>query len=159
MKFSTRQDIEAPIDYVFACASDFGGIEKQALRRGIAIERTDELTEDGIGMCWKAAFSYRGKPRNVEAELTHFDAPNNIVIQSISGGLNGDFDVEFLPLSRNRTRMRIGLQMLPKSLTARLLIQSLKFAKSSLDTRFSKRVESFGADIESRYKSSKNQPY
>ncbi|MGR3662863.1 MAG: SRPBCC family protein [Paracoccaceae bacterium] len=156
MKFSTRQDIEAPIDYVFACAADFSNIEKQAMRRGIAIERTDELTEDGIGMCWKAGFSYRGKPRNIEAELTQFEAPNNIVIRSVSGGLDGDFDVEFLPLSRNRTRVHIGLQMSPKSLTARLLIQSLKFAKSSLDTRFSKRVASFGADIENRYKNSQN---
>jgi hypothetical protein len=154
MKFSTRHDIEAPIEYVFARAVDFDGFERQALRRGIEIERTDDNTENCVGMCWKAKFSYRGKPRKVQAELTGYDAPNAMEIQSVSGGLNADFDVEFLPLSRNRTRVKVGLQMSPRSLPARLLVQSLKFAKSSLDSRFSKRVKQFGAEVEDRYRQS-----
>lgn len=152
MKFSTRQDIEAPIEYVFERASDFGGFERQALRRGIEIERTDDHAQNCTGMCWKANFVYRGKSRNVQAELTQYDVPNAMLIHSVSGGLNADFEVEFLPLSRNRTRVKVGLEMSPKSLPARLLVQSMKFAKSSLDSRFSKRVQQFGTETEDRYR-------
>lgn len=152
MKFSTRHDIEAPIDFVFERATDFGGFERQALRRGIEIERIDDLADSGPGMRWNAIFSYRGKPRRINAELTRFEVPNALLIQSITGGVEADMDIEFLSLSRHRTRVRVGLQMSPKSLPARLMVQSLKFAKSSLDARFSKRVEQFGADVENRYR-------
>ncbi len=34
MKFSTRKDIDAPIDHVFASVSDFQVYERAAMRRG-----------------------------------------------------------------------------------------------------------------------------
>jgi uncharacterized membrane protein len=155
MKFSTRQDIEAPIDYVFERACDFRGFERQALRRGIEIERIDDYSKICVGMGWKAVFPYRGKSRNLKAEVTKYDAPNAMLFQSISGGIEAEFDVELLPLSRNRTRVKVGLEMSPKSLPARLLVQSMKFAKSSLDTRFSKRIRQFTIEVEEQYKRSK----
>jgi len=41
MKFSTREDVEAPVDYVFGQISDFGAFERQALRRGADVRRLD----------------------------------------------------------------------------------------------------------------------
>jgi uncharacterized membrane protein len=151
MKFSTRQDIEAPIEFVFARAADFGAYERQALRRGFGIGRDDQLKAIGRGMRWKAQFPFRGKVRELRGELTRFDAPNSFLIQSVSGGVEADFDIEFLPLSRNRTRVTVGLELSPKTLSARLFVQSLKFAKRNLDKQFAKRVALFGGNIESRY--------
>lgn len=151
MKFSTRHDIEAPIDFVFQRASDFAGFERQAMRRGIEIERADQCEVKEAGMRWKAAFSFRGKDRKVQAELSDFDMPNSLQIQSVSGGVEAEFDAEFLPLSRNRTRVKVGLQLVPRTLSSRLLIQSLKFAKSNLNKRFDARIQQFGKDVEERY--------
>lgn len=151
MKFSTRQDIEAPVDYVFQRASDFVGFERQALRRGIDIERADERSDNGVGMRWNAGFLFRGKRRKVQAELSQYDAPNILLIQSVSGGIEADFEVEFMPLSRNRTRVKVGLQLSPKTLSSRLLIQSLKFAKNNLNSRFGVRIAQFGSDVEEKY--------
>ena len=151
MKFSTRQDIEAPIEFVFLRATDFGAYERQALRRGVDIGRDDLLEAVEPGMRWKAKFPFRGKTRVLNSELTKFDEPNSFLIQSVSGGVEADFDIEFLPLSRNRTRVKVGLELSPKTLKARLLVQSLKFAKKSLDKQFEKRVALFGGDIECRY--------
>ncbi|MGR3291793.1 MAG: SRPBCC family protein [Paracoccaceae bacterium] len=130
MKFSTRQDIEAPIEYVFGRTTDFDALERQALRRGIEVDRADNLNCTGTGMRWIVIFPYRGKSRKISGELTEFDAPNLYLIQSVSGGVEADFDVEFLPLSRNRTRVIVGLQLSPKSLSARLLVQSMKLART-----------------------------
>jgi len=151
MKFSTRQDIEAPINYVFDRTSDFDALERQAMRRGIEVSRADDLGRTQCGMRWNVVFPYRGKSRKIQGELAVFDSPNSYLIQSVSGGVEADFDVEFLPLSRNRTRMIAGLQLSPKTLSARLLVQSLKLAKSSLDERFATRIAQFSNDVQNRY--------
>lgn len=151
MKFSIRHDIKAPIDFVFARAIDFDAHAKQALRRGVEVARTDDLDIVAPGMCWDVRFPYRGKLRTIRGELAQMEHPLNILIQSVSGGIEAEFDVEFLPLSKNRTRIKTGLQLLPKSISAKLLIQSLRFSKSSLDQRFEKRAGYFASDIQNRY--------
>ena len=57
----------------------------------------------------------------------------------------------FIALSRKRTRVIVGLDMRPRTLSARLLIQSLKFAKANLYSRFEARVGRFAKDIEDQY--------
>lgn len=151
MKFSNRHDIEAPIDFVFARAVDFDAHAKQALRRGVEVDRTDDQITSGPGMCWDIRFPFRGKLRTVRGNLCEFETPHSFLIQSVSGGIEAEFDVEFLALSRNRTRIRTGLQLSPKSISAKLLVQSLRFSKSNLDQRFDKRVRQFASDIQDRY--------
>ncbi len=149
MKFSTRQDIQAPIEFVFERASDFSSFERQAMRRGIEIER--ENGADGPpapGLRWNARFDWRGKPRRLKAELTGFDAPERILIQSVVGGIEADFEMQFLALSRNRTRVIVGLELAPRTITARLLVQSMKLAKNRLNERFARRVAKFARELE-----------
>lgn len=152
MKLTTREDIEAPIDYVFAQATDFDSFERQALRRGAEVYRTDALGVPGVGSEWKLRFSFRGSERNVAAKMVEFDAPNGFRAASEAGGLEGDVILDLMPLSPRQTRMQVTLDLRPRSLTGRLLIQSLKFAKNKITKRFSGRVSSFAQDIESRHR-------
>ncbi len=69
----------------------------------------------------------------------------------VSGGVRADFEIELMALSHNRTRIRAGLDLRPVTLAARLLIQSLKFAKSNLDRRFAERMVEFARDVELKY--------
>ena len=59
-----------------------------------------------------------------------------------------------MPLSQNRTRIAIPVEMSPKSLSARLFLQSLKLAKSNLTRRFKLRVTEFAEEVEDRYRKS-----
>lgn len=155
MKFSTRQDIEAPVDFAFERATNFSGFEKQALRRGIEVARIDDLPGNAPGMHWDASFTFRGKARQIVAKLTTYDPDNCYVIQSKSGGLDADLTVDFMALSRAKTRVIVGLELRPTTLSSRLLVQSLKFAKANLYGRFEARVERLAKEITEQYDQSR----
>lgn len=153
MKFSTREDINAPIEQVFEMLSDFHVYERNALRRGADVQRIDRLTEPGVGMKWKAAFVMRGKLRKVEITLSEFDQPKRMIFWSASTGLSGQFSMDLVAMSRTRTRVSVALELKPQNLSARLMIQSLRLAKSSLNKRFKQRVAEICSDIEERHSS------
>lgn len=148
MKFSTRKDIALPQEAVFAAVSDFPAFERQALRRGIEIARTDGTGVAGLGAAWRLRFDYRGRPREMEARVTDFDAPTGYTIAARTGGLEMDLSVETMALARERTRLFVSLDLRPQTVAARLLVQSLKLAKSNLSRRFDRRVGDFAAALE-----------
>lgn len=152
MKFTSKEDIEAPIDAVFSAVSNFSTIERSALRRGASVQRVDRKTHPSTTIAWDVGFVFRGKKRDMLVELTDLDAPNRMLVQSLSGGLEGEVSVDLVALSKNRTRMAIELEVRPKSLSARLMVQSLRLAKTKLTKRFRGKVAGFADNIEDRYK-------
>jgi hypothetical protein len=65
MKQTTRQDVEAPLDFVYQRLTDFDHFERMAMRRGAELERTDRLKTPGVGMAWRLRFTYRNKTRSL----------------------------------------------------------------------------------------------
>ena len=154
MKFSTKEDVEAPIDFVFNEVSDFQAFERAALRRGADVQRVDTLQTPGPGMMWKAQFKFRGRKRDAEIELTQYDRPNELACTFQTQLLLGTLDVELVALSRKRTRLSMITDFSPRNLTARLLVQSLKLARSSVEKKLRFRVAHFAKELEERYKRS-----
>lgn len=155
MKFSTRADIEAPAGVVFEHLSDFARYERQLRRRGVDLKRRGSPQTEGPGLGWVAKFRFRGKPIRVQAELIGLNQDESLTFLSKTKGIDADFGVELIILSPKRTRMRVGLEVRPHTLPARLLVQSLKFSKSNLDRRFSDRVSAFARSIEVAYNPSR----
>lgn len=152
MKFKTSEDIEATIEQVFEAVSDFDGMERAALRRGAEVSRRDNLTSNGVGMAWHATFPYRNRNRVADMELTTFDQPNRMTLFSKISGMDATLDVDLVSLSRSRTRLVLSLDMRPKTISARLLIQSMKIARSTIVRRFRKRVADYAQSIEEKYR-------
>ena len=148
MKLSARSDIAVPIADVFARVTDFEAFERRAMRRGAEVSRTDPASGPGEGSQWKASFVFSGKERLVHARADHILRPETLLVNSKSGGLDGAFEVRLVALSPSKTRMIVGLELKPSNLSARLLVQSLKLAKNSLNQRFSKAVEDFAKNLE-----------
>jgi len=151
MKFSTKEDIDAPIDAVFDMLCEFDQFERAAMRRGAEVQRVDRLAEAGPGMQWEAAFDIRGKRRELQVEMDRFDRPTEMKLNTRSQGLTGDMSFDLVALSRSRTRIMVALELKPQNLSARLLVQSLKLAKNSLTKKFKKRVGDYAKDMEDRY--------
>lgn len=152
MKFSSKEDIEAPIAEIFSMLSEFDSFERSAIRRGMEVQRTSAANVFGLGMTWSAQFQMRGKTRDMDVELVQYDAPNVMRFVSDSQGVDGVLTLELMALSPRRTRMTIALELSPKTLAARLLIQSLKLAKSNLTKRFKLRAAGYARDMEDRHK-------
>ena len=81
-----------------------------------------------------------------------FDPPNGMVIESVSDGLDAITEVDLIALSQSRTRVMVSIDLKARTLTARLLLQSLKLAKTRLGKRFKGRVVDFCEDVEDRYR-------
>ncbi|EEW26983.1 SRPBCC family protein [Rhodobacter ferrooxidans] len=152
MKLSTREDIEAPLQHVFSAFADVEGWERAAMRRGASVVRTDTLVELAVGMAWQIGFDYRGKPRVLEARLSALDDPSYLAFAGTSHALEGMVTIDFLELGAKRTRVTIGTELQPRTLGARLFLQSLKLAKAKITRKYELRVAQVCTDIEDRYR-------
>lgn len=150
MEFSSKEDINAKIEDVFAVLSDVDTIERQALRRGVEVRRKTSHSQPTEGMQWEAGFSFRGRKRASIITLTRFDPPSNMVFDSVTGGLETQLRVELLQLTRAHTRVTTTAILTPTTLSARLLVQSMKLAKSKINRRFAVRMAQFAREIEDR---------
>ena len=150
MKFSSKEDIEASIEQVFALVSDFAALERAALRRGAEVQRTDSLHKPGVGMSWTAAFMARGRQRKLDIVMTTYEPPHAMRFDSVAQGLHSNMTVELVALSRGRTRLSVDLELKPKSISARLFVQSLKLARNNLNKKFHLRMADYASDLEDR---------
>jgi len=154
MQFAAREDIEAPIDAVFAEITDFKRFERGAMRRGAEVARTDTLSEPGNGMCWQARFSLRGQMRDLTLRLSAYNPPDGIVIDMDAATVEAVMRIDLVALSRARTRIGVDLGVTPRNLAGRLMIQSAKLAKGDLAKRFRLRVADYAMELEDRLKRS-----
>ncbi len=152
MKMSAQEDIEAPIAFVYEQVTDFPGFERQALRRGAEVVSVESPTALAPGLAWDVSFKLRGKQRKVQIEVTRLDPPNGLVIGSRASTIGGEMVVDLVALSRTRTRMSVAISMEPKTLSGRLMVQSMKLARKTLTRRMRKRLGEYASDMEERHK-------
>lgn len=150
MQLSAVEDIAAPIEQVFEQLTEFDAIERQALRRGVDVRRQFVGDSPKNGEGWSARFRFRGKDREAKITVAEIDAPTFLRFFGISGGLETNTDIELVALSRSRTRVNVTVQFVPKTLSARLLVQSFKLARGTLSKRFRVRMAEFAKHIETR---------
>lgn len=154
MKLTSRQDIEAPVAFVFAALQDFDHWERAALRRGADVARTDTLSAVVPGLSWMIKFAYRGKERRLALQLTDIEHPTQMVFSGTGATIDGLAGIDLMELAQRRTRLSVTLDVRPRTIGARLVIQSLRLAKVRLNRRFADRLAKFCAEIETRYRQS-----
>ncbi|MFD1913323.1 SRPBCC family protein [Halodurantibacterium flavum] len=150
MKFTTTEDLEAPVDAVFRAVADFSVYQRMGERNGVRIERTDRLPQPAAGSSWAADFRYRGKERSAVAELEAFDPPNGLTMRVRSAGIGGVIQADLTELAASRTRIRIDMELEPQSITAKLLVQSLRLARGRAEERYRTRIHRFLREVEAR---------
>ena len=156
MKLSSRYDVEAPITQVFAELVNIDQWERAAMRRGADITRTDTVKASGpgvaVGMTWAARFRYRGKDRSAVVRIDRRDEPSKLDLTAISALVDAGVTIDLMELSLRRTRLTLGLDLRPKTLTSKLYVQSLRLAKARVDRTFQTRVSQLVLALEDRIK-------
>lgn len=155
MHFSSRTDVEVPIDFVYTTLSDFEAWERAAMRRGAEVTRTDKLRTPGIGMGWTVTFQFRGKVRVVDIVLTGQEPQAKLSFSGKGRMIEGDLSIDLLSLAPKRTRLVLHTKVRPLTIAARLFLQSLKLAKGRVQTKLDKRMEQLSTDLEQRYAASR----
>jgi carbon monoxide dehydrogenase subunit G len=150
MQFSAQNEINAPIDAAFDVLADFDAIESGARRRKVDISRLDALSEKGPGMSWDIGFKFRGKRRDLIIDLTEFSRPERLRFGGVSTAFAVEVVVSLTALDAGRCKMKTTLEVTPRTLGARLMIQSAKLGKTTLNRKFDKRMSQFAQAIESR---------
>lgn len=152
MEFSAREDIEAPIDYVFEQVTNFKTFERSIMRRGGDVARLQGGDSPEVGTKWRVKFRLRGKDREVNAEITQVDVPNGLTIDVTSRNADGSMVVELVALSPKRTRVIVNADAGAKTIPAKLFFQSVRLARGKAEQRFKSLVTGFAEDAEARYK-------
>lgn len=151
MKFSSRVDIAAPAEFVFDQIADFASFEHAARRRGVSLRRIDALAVPGPGMSWEVGFHFRGRLRQLTAEIIRFERPAAIDYSGKSHGFELLLSLQITVLAPGRSRLHVMLDARPRTLGARLLLQSAKLGRSRLERSFEERVATFGAALYTRF--------
>ncbi|MGL5008614.1 MAG: SRPBCC family protein [Paracoccaceae bacterium] len=152
MKVASRHDIEAPPAFVFDTLTDFDSWERSAMRRGADVTRTDKLTTVTAGLAWLIRFRFRAKDRKLAVRLTSVDAPARLSF-AISGNMfEATSIIDLMELGAKRTRLVVVSEAKPKSLAARLILQSLRLARARVQRRVDGRIGAIASEIEDRYR-------
>lgn len=152
MKFSTRVDIEAPISFVFAALTDVAALERAAMRSGVEVHRLDEGALDPRrGMSWDLRFRMRGKMRCVVVTIATIEPPETLAFTGESSNFEISAEFSLLALARHRTRLSVAMEVRPRTLAGRVMLQSARFGKATLDRRYADRMRLFGLELEDRY--------
>ena len=154
MQFTSVQDINAPLDFVFEQISDFESFEAYAMRVGAQVERKDSLVGIGTGMCWFFEGEFRGKTRAIDIELTDFSPDKQLKFLCQTSGVRADINLQVMPLTKKQTRIKSIVDTKALSISARLVMQSARLAKNSLNRKYNHRFWEFSNYIENNYNQS-----
>jgi hypothetical protein len=152
LKFKVSQDFDAPTAQVWARLTDFTGIEAEAAKREASLVRVGEWQTPKVGVSWRGAVPVRGKSKPIEARIVSFEHEDMFRIDSRVGGMEADYDMTLVALTPVVTRVEIALDLSAKTLSARLLLQTLKLARKRVLGRLDGMLERQGQAAEADWR-------
>ena len=139
MKFVAKQDVELPQQTLFDRMADFQMFERVAIRRGVDVVRTGSLASKS-GIKWDCKFEFRARKRDARVQVTEFNSPDQLAFLVTNTALNIKLEIMLSALSKKQSRLLVTPVIEPKTLAARLLVQSMKLTRSKYNQRYQKRV-------------------
>ncbi|MDO6668603.1 SRPBCC family protein [Paracoccus sp. 1_MG-2023] len=140
MKFSTRIDRHVPAEQLFDAIGDFDALERTLISRGASVMRIDPAKDPGTAKGWQIGFDWRGRPRMMKLVVTRYDRPEALAMQGRSDALDLTVNATVVALNRAKSRLIFELEVRPRNMKARLMLQTAKLGKAQLDKRFERRI-------------------
>ncbi len=112
------------------------------------------LKTPGVGMAWRLRFVYRVKQRTMLVRFADAEPGSHLTWAFDSASLEGAALIELVSLSARRTRMSIAAEARPKTLAARLVLQSLRLAKGRLQRKLDVSAGQLANMVEEQFRAS-----
>ncbi|MDZ4088637.1 MAG: SRPBCC family protein [Tabrizicola sp.] len=157
MKLTAKTDLEVPAAFVFATLVDHPSWERDAVRNGAEVERPPGTPATGLGAAWRVRGQFRGKVRKVQLTITELVENQRVVLTMDGPTIEGSARFEVMVLSPRRSRLRVDVEFKPKTLSARLFINTMRLAKGRVQAKFEARLGQIGGRIKDRYERSQVQ--
>jgi hypothetical protein len=151
MKLTAKTDLEVPVEFLFAVLADTTAWEREAIRRGVEVERPADMPLNGVGAGWRIRVRFRGRVRKVMLRLDELVQDQTVAYAFEGEALTGSAMLETRSLSLRRSRLKVTIEAKPKTLAARLFLNTLRLARRRVEDRLEMRVGQLGARIEQNY--------
>ena len=155
MKFKVSEDVDAPRPLVWDRMTDFSGLEADARGRGATVTRVGNWTEPCEGAEWRGEVKVRGKVRPLSARITRFVPEEICLIESRIGGMACLHEMSFVALTPETTRVATVLDLSAQTLTARLILQTMKLARGRVMQRLQGIIARQGNAVVAEYRKAK----
>jgi uncharacterized membrane protein len=152
LKFKVADDVEAPVDWVWEGFTDFAAIEADIRARDTELSRVGDWKEAALGVAWRGSVPVRGKVRTIDARIAAFAPEERLLVESRIGGMACTYEVTFAPLTGGSTRVSVVLELKASTLSARLLLQTLKIARRKVIQRLDGAVVRQGQAVEADWR-------
>lgn len=152
MKFKTIEDLEIPNEAAFEMLSEFSFFERMAMRRGVEVSPRNPDKQEGLGAAWDIAAPWRGKTMKIQIDVVKYERPEAMTFQASTQAIEAELALDFVALSNHKTRLALVADISAKTLTGRLLVQSMKLRRSKLEARFAERISEQCRALEARYR-------
>jgi hypothetical protein len=155
MKFKVTEDVDAPRAMVWARLTDFGQMEQDARGRGATVTRVGNWTHTAEGVEWRGEVTVRGKVRPLSAKVARLVPEDICLIESRIGGMECVYELNFVALTPEVTRVTVVLDLSAQTLTARLILQTMKLARGRVMQRLQGMIARQGNTVEAAYRKGK----
>ncbi len=147
MRLQATRGIDAPRPRVHAALADFAGIEAGLASRGWVLTR-EPPGPPRPGTAWAGSVEWKGMRRNLAVTLDAVDPPEGYRLTGRSDGVDALVSVALSALSEVETTARVTVELTARSLSGRMLVQSLRLAKGGMEARLEARLAAWAAEIE-----------
>lgn len=156
MNFKVSEDIDASADITWARFTDFSGIEADISGRGVELSRVGNWETATEGCVWRGSVKIRGRVRPVASEISVLTPPERCEIRTVIGGMEAVYEMTFLALRDDMTRVQVVMDLSAKTLSARLVLKTLKLARGRVLQRLQGLLARLGNLAEDDYRRSRS---
>lgn len=141
MKFTTRKDANIPAERLFEAVNDFDRLERIIRRRKAQITRIDPETDEVTA--WNVAFDWRGRRRELRFAVTEQTPHETLRLEGAIEAFDLAMTITFVALTTLRSRVIAEVEARPRTMKARLIMQTAKLSKGKLDKRYAQNIAAF----------------
>ena len=147
MRLRAETDVAAPAGTVWRRLADPAALEGAATARGADVARLDGAGPVAPGAAWRIAFPFHGRPRSLTLRLTEVTAPETLSGVAEGEGLTGQAVVKIDPATPEVTRVTATVDLGATGFQGRLLLQTLKLMRGTLEAKMQDRLDRFARRV------------